>query len=341
MYDIFDNSKDILEQISFCLPIIILAHDPYPQKVCHSCFHGLEATVRFIKKCVTTDKSFKHSDEVYTRTININRLPLDGPTECEICKIHFTDMNLFDKHIEEHKSELESFICQEDENYHSQSKNHNIKLFSSKSKLVKDNSSCLQKTINGLNSKKEISETDTKRHEKKSDATFDSEQVHKQSKKIYTCTFCLENFQSHKELKVHYSQNHNSTGIAGGWFCKFCNKSMTTKVGLLIHERIHYGTKPYICEWCGHGFRSRANLTQHQVIHTGVRKYACPRCNKKFSRRSFVATHMRVHTGERPFCCDICGYRFTQIGDMRRHRNKHQTYSSYTSNVKTDQLAIE
>lgn len=28
-------------------------------------------------------------------------------------------------------------------------------------------------------------------------------------------------------------------------------------------------------------------------------------------------------TGDRPYDCDVCGAKFTQVGDMRRHRKKH------------------
>lgn len=37
---------------------------------------------------------------------------------------------------------------------------------------------------------------------------------------------------------------------------------------------------------------------------------------------------MRVHTGERPYQCDICEQRFTQVGDMRRHRKRHNRTNS-------------
>lgn len=141
-------------------------------------------------------------------------------------------------------------------------------------------------------------------------------------KELYHCNICDIKFNANKKLRDHCIEYHGTPNVL--WICKFCGKSMTTKVSLQIHERIHFDSKPYICEWCGNGYRSRANLNQHQVIHTGVRNHECPKCGKRFSRKAFVRTHMRVHTGERPYVCDICGHRFTQLGDMKRHRNRHQ-----------------
>lgn len=139
---------------------------------------------------------------------------------------------------------------------------------------------------------------------------------------LYKCPViqCDKSFEKPSMLTSHVDKVHNMGEV---WVCRYCGKSMTTKLSLNIHERIHMGIKPYVCEWCGVEFRSKANLSQHQAKHTGIRRHSCPVCGKMFSRKAFVTTHLRVHTGERPYFCDICDQRFTQIGDMRRHRRRH------------------
>ncbi|RZF43416.1 hypothetical protein LSTR_LSTR001677 [Laodelphax striatellus] len=140
----------------------------------------------------------------------------------------------------------------------------------------------------------------------------------------FGCDKCEASFHKSRFLVQHRERAHKESSV---WVCRFCGKHTTTKLSLTIHERIHTGVKPYICEWCGNTFRSKANLRQHQARHTGERRHGCPICGKMFSRRAFVKTHLRVHTGERPYCCDICQHRFTQVGDMRRHRRRHDVIS--------------
>ncbi|KAK9506934.1 hypothetical protein O3M35_008781 [Rhynocoris fuscipes] len=338
MEDIFNNNKDTLEKISFCMPIIIGSQDSYSKKICDICLVALDSTFNFITKCVATDNKFKRDRKVFIRSIDISSLPVNGPVECDICKTLFTNMNLFDKHIEEHISSMKAMLKFAPIESDISTTNQGVKEYYEngvpKSKEPQKNLVIKQEfqdiKLDSNNEEQIINKIISDSVANFKEAGKDNKLNRRFQKKIFLCNLCNQHFLNSKELKTHSLQAHNVAGNTD-WVCKFCKKSMTTKVGLLIHERIHDGTKPYICEWCGNGFRSRANLTQHQVIHTGVRKYSCTRCNKKFSRRSFVETHMRVHTGERPYCCDICGYRFTQIGDMRRHRNKHQLYPTFSS----------
>uniref|UniRef100_A0A1B6J2C4 Protein krueppel n=1 Tax=Homalodisca liturata TaxID=320908 RepID=A0A1B6J2C4_9HEMI len=144
----------------------------------------------------------------------------------------------------------------------------------------------------------------------------------------FKCQHCDEIFEKERTLHTHYEKIHK---MPKSWICRFCGKSLSTKLSVQIHERIHTQVKPYVCEWCGNAFRSKANLIQHHAKHTGIRRHKCPVCGKMFSRTFFLKTHLRVHTGERPYQCDICEQRFTQVGDMRRHRKRHDNASQSQS----------
>ena len=70
----------------------------------------------------------------------------------------------------------------------------------------------------------------------------------------------------------------------------------------------------------------KQNLMTHVQIHVSMeeRKHQCQVCKKKFLRKAHLNVHMRIHDGVRPYTCDICNFSFTQIGDMRRHRARHE-----------------
>lgn len=72
---------------------------------------------------------------------------------------------------------------------------------------------------------------------------------------MYKCPViqCDKSFEKPSMLTAHVDKVHNMGEV---WVCRYCGKSMTTKLSLNIHERIHMGIKPYVCEWCGVEFRS-------------------------------------------------------------------------------------
>lgn len=105
-------------------------------------------------------------------------------------------------------------------------------------------------------------------------------------------------------------------------------------------------SRRYPCESCGSTFADRKGLITHQRIHTGEKPFVCSECSKAFSDRSSLASHVRQHTGEKPFqerlgslrfaCltnptplvrpsmqCSQCGRAFACLSNLRRHFHLH------------------
>ncbi|XP_014287886.1 zinc finger protein 723 isoform X1 [Halyomorpha halys] len=260
--------------------------DEIPLKVCSDCGHVFSEDFFYDEHKVNCDTMCNTCEKVLENNCKLNS-HVCAKYSCELCPSEFRSESLLKKHVlQSHINRIQANINQEEK--------IEMEECESSGEIV------------------DIKPTTVTRNGKV-----------RPRKELYHCNICDIKFTSNKKLRDHCVELHGTANVL--WICKFCGKSMTTKVSLQIHQRIHFDSKPYICEWCGNGYRSRANLNQHQVIHTGIRKHSCPKCGKKFSRKAFVRTHMRVHTGERPYVCDICGHRFTQLGDMKRHRNRHQT----------------
>ena len=58
---------------------------------------------------------------------------------------------------------------------------------------------------------------------------------------------------------------------------------LATLSGLISHQRIHIGDKPYECGECGKSFHHRSDLIKHQIVHTGESPYECSECGKFFA----------------------------------------------------------
>lgn len=81
--------------------------------------------------------------------------------------------------------------------------------------------------------------------------------------------------------------------------CKFCNKILTTKEGLKLHER----------------------------KHTGEKLKTCPACNATFTKTNHLIRHMSLHnkpTDEYKHICQECGMGFTKLFHLTKHKKEYK-----------------
>lgn len=91
-------------------------------------------------------------------------------------------------------------------------------------------------------------------------------------------------------------------------------KTFSLKTGLVAHQRLHTGERPFACEFCPKRFRDHTSMRRHKRIHTGI---------VSFVRNFMVAFTYRIILGDKPFLCTHCGKTFTQVANMKRHMLTH------------------
>ncbi|GLV41621.1 crooked legs [Carabus blaptoides fortunei] len=91
--------------------------------------------------------------------------------------------------------------------------------------------------------------------------------------------------------------------------CRFCNKMLSTKEGLRLHER----------------------------RHTGEKLKSCPVCHATFAKSNHLIRHMQMHnkpTDEYKHTCQECGMGFTKASHLLKHKKEHKQQSSSSAGNK-------
>ncbi|RVE51577.1 hypothetical protein evm_003709 [Chilo suppressalis] len=83
--------------------------------------------------------------------------------------------------------------------------------------------------------------------------------MHQKSHYAYSCSECNYKCKIKYDLSRHYNYAH----LNGVWKCKYCDYKAPRRDGLLAHETIHTGYKPYSCGLCSYTSVRKSLLNVH------------------------------------------------------------------------------
>ncbi|KAI5631434.1 hypothetical protein NE865_15848 [Phthorimaea operculella] len=168
----------------------------------------------------------------------------------------------------------------------------------------------------------------------------------------YICEICDMGF-----INKHRLKNHQRIHETGEFQCAFCEKTFTTKVRLMCHEKYTHNTNAryttncpncnktfnsyyqrnrhmyaehntvaatYKCNICEKNFILKSKLTSHiKKVHLMERNHICPECGQGFFIKQSLDEHMIRHTGERVFKCTVCHKAYARKKTLREHMRIH------------------
>lgn len=124
-------------------------------------------------------------------------------------------------------------------------------------------------------------------------------------------------------------------------YCPFnCGMKFKNRAYVIIHTRIHTGSRPYKCtfEGCTKRFITNGNLKSHMDYHIGKKEFRCDYkdCTKAFTQMSKLKEHGQLHLGRKPFNCTFqgCSKSFNYKWNLKSHLAKHSGIKPYLCYVK-------
>ena len=124
--------------------------------------------------------------------------------------------------------------------------------------------------------------------------------THNPNKDNFRCDHCGKTYASsycyRTHLTAHAIENNELV-------CKVCKQTFTDKEQLVVHLKIHKGSRVYKtnsdkkhqCQYCSKMFFTKKDVQRHIVVHTKTRDYLCQFCPQAFSRRDHLVRHV-THT---------------------------------------------
>ena len=115
----------------------------------------------------------------------------------------------------------------------------------------------------------------------------------------FQCDKCLYQVNRKDRLKEHIENTHSGLGsllakLAKVYSCKYCDKKLSTKMGILRHTQATHEETKYSCDQCLLQASSASNLQRHiQNKHEGV-KFPCNQCKYRARSKFYLKTHKQI-----------------------------------------------
>ena len=112
----------------------------------------------------------------------------------------------------------------------------------------------------------------------------------------FQCDKCLYQVNRKDRLKEHIENTHSGLGslftkLAKVYSCKYCDKQLSTKMGILRHTQAIHDEIKYSCDKCLHQTTSVGNLKRHIQRKHELVKFQCSQCEYKAYRKDYLKKH--------------------------------------------------
>ncbi|XP_028133968.1 zinc finger and BTB domain-containing protein 49-like [Diabrotica virgifera virgifera] len=197
------------------------------------------------------------------------------PFICPICALKFSRVDMFAKHILQHKQKI--IIC---------------------SRCEAKPEYELEEYIEHY---KEFHKLQCEICNKKMTSYFGYSYHMKQhiNNSCYKCPIkdCQRSFVLRGLLRKHV-KNHYEPQV---FKCDLCASKFNNRDTLRYHVKKHLNKKDHLCTICGRTFYLAGHLTHHMNSHLGNKRYACSICEKRFITSTCLKRHVAVCSKKHSF----------------------------------------